>query len=178
MTHRHRSPRRKRHGISFEEVLTVITVLLLLRVVFMVPMVNLDKAKTESAQRDVYWARQAAHVLSGPADAAAIKPYRAAFGLRDMTGSAMRAGKFVYIEAAAPDSTVVVIRHAPDQGTFVSLRVESGGQSRSFRRGRLLWGQAEGEWFVTADTIDYGTDSASLSMEKSFRDMTRKDRGY
>ena len=33
-------------AISFEDVLTVITVLLLLRLVFMVPLVNLDKAKT------------------------------------------------------------------------------------------------------------------------------------
>ena len=31
-------------AISFEDVLTVLTVLLLLRLVFMVPLVNLDKA--------------------------------------------------------------------------------------------------------------------------------------
>jgi hypothetical protein len=178
MTHRHRPPRRKRHGISFEEVLTVITVLLLLRVVFMVPMVNLDKAKTETATRDAYWARQAAHVLSAPSDPAALKPYRAAFDLRDMTGNVTRIGDAIYVEAASPDSTLMVIRHLPDRKSFVALRVESGGQSRSFRHGRLLWGQAEGEWFVTADTIDYGTDSTSLRMESGFREMTRKQRGY
>ena len=37
-------------AISFEDVLTVLTVLLLLRMVFMVPLVNLDKAKTISAR--------------------------------------------------------------------------------------------------------------------------------
>ena len=46
-------------AISFEDVLTVITVLLLLRVVFMVPLVNLDKAKTIAARADRYWSQQA-----------------------------------------------------------------------------------------------------------------------
>jgi hypothetical protein len=172
-----RSPRR-RHGISFEEVLTVITVLLLLRVVFMVPMVNLDKAKTESAKRDDYWAHQAAHVLSRPSDPASLKPYRGAFGLREMTGFTTLSDGLIYLEAVSPDSTVLVIRHAPDQKTFVAMRVESGGLSRSFRHGRILWGQAEGEWFIARDTIDYGTDPSSRMMEKSFREMTRRERGY
>lgn len=178
--------RRRRHrvsvlsgdGISFEEVLTIITVLLLLRVVFMVPMVNLDKAKTVTAQRDRYWAHQAAHVLSGPDDETALKPYRAAFGIRDMKGVVTRENGVVFVEAAAPDSAIMVIRHAPDQKSFVALRVEGDGQSRAFRRGRLLWSQAEGEWFVASDTIDYGSDPSSIRMEREFREKTRKERGY
>ena len=39
-------------AVSFETVLTILTVLLVLRVVFLVPMVNIDKAKTESARKD------------------------------------------------------------------------------------------------------------------------------
>ncbi|HEX2612153.1 MAG TPA: hypothetical protein VHO02_00980 [Fibrobacteria bacterium] len=175
---RHRAPALVGDGISFEEVLTVVTVLLLLRVVFMVPMVNLDKAKTESAQRDAYWAREAAYVLSAKDDPAALKPYRAAFGIREMRGNLSGRDGIVYVEAAAPDSSLLVIRHAPDERAFVAMRVESGGQSRSFRHGRLLWSQEEGEWFVASDTIDYGSDPASLRMEKAFREKTRKERGY
>jgi hypothetical protein len=165
-------------GISFEEVLTIITVLLLLRVVFMVPMVNLDKAKTVTAQRDHYWAREAAHVLSTPADPAGLKPYGAAFDMGDLRGAVSRSGNIVYVEAAASDSAILVIRHVPARQSFVALRVEGDGQTRSFRRGRILWSQAEGEWFVAADTIDYGSDSASLAMEREFRLKTRKERGY
>jgi hypothetical protein len=84
----------------------------------------------------------------------------------------------IYLEAVSPDSTVIVIRHTPDQKAFVAMRVESGGQSRSFRHGRILWGQAEGDWFIAKDTIDYGTDPSSRMMEKSFREMTRRERGY
>jgi hypothetical protein len=175
---RHRVPALTGDGISFEEVLTIITVLLLLRVVFMVPMVNLDKAKTVSVQRDHYWARQAARVLSSPADEGALRPYRAAFGIRDMEGSASRKGGVVYVEAAASDSALLVIRHVPDEKSFVAMRVEGDGQSRSFRRGRIIWSQAEGEWFVASDTIDYGSDSSSVRMEREFRQKTRKERGY
>jgi hypothetical protein len=175
---RHRTPALSGDGISFEEVLTIITVLLLLRVVFMVPMVNLDKAKTVSAQRDYYWARQAAHVLSSSADVAALKPYRAAFGTRDMKGSVTRQNGAVFVEAVAADSAIIVVRHDPDRQSFVALRVEGDGQSRSFRRGRILWSQAEGEWFIASDTIDYGADSSSVWMERTFREKTRKERGY
>ncbi len=178
MPRRHRPPRRKRHGISFEEVLTVITVLLLLRVVFMVPMVNLDKAKTESAMRDDYWSRQAAYVLSRPSDPGALKPYRGAFGLRDMKGFLTRAGDTIFIEAAFPDSSLLVIRHLPDQRAFVAMRVEGGGLTHSFRHGRLLWSQAEEEWFITADTVDYGAKPSSRRMEQAFRERTQRERGY
>ncbi len=175
---RHRSPVLSGDGISFEEVLTIITVLLLLRVVFMVPMVNLDKAKTVSAQSDDYWASQAAHVLSQAPDEAGLRPYRAAFGIRDMGGVVTTRGDTVYVEAASTDSALMVIQHLPGQNAFVAMRVEGDGLTRSFRRGRLHWSQAEREWFVGSDTIDYGSHPSSIRMEKDFREKTLKERGY
>ena len=53
-------------AISFEDILTVITVLLLLRIIFMVPLVNIDKAKTVRSKADLYWSQEAAHVFSRP----------------------------------------------------------------------------------------------------------------
>ena len=165
-------------GISFEEVLTVITVLLLLRIVFMVPLVNLDKAKTVHAKTDLYWSRQAVHVLSHESPPEMIRPYRAAFGLQDAEGLLTRTEDGLYIEAASSDSSLWIIRHVPRTQSFVALRVQGQGHSRSFRHGRLLWSQAEGEWFVGADTVDYGSDPGSRAMEASFRKWTLKERGY
>ena len=165
-------------GISFEEVLTVITVLLLLRIVFMVPLVNLDKAKTVHAKTDLYWSRQAIHVLSHESSADAIRPYRAAFGLQDAKASLSQAPEGIYIEAAASDSSLWIIRHTTRNQSFVALRVQGQGHSRSFRRGRLLWSSAEGEWFVGVDTVDYGSDPSSKAMEAAFRKWTLKERGY
>lgn len=176
--------RRKSHtaalgdGLSFEEVLTVITVLLLLRVVFMVPMVNLDKAKTVTAQVDAYWSRQAGYVLSRPPVDAEVRPYRAAFSLRDAGGFSTRVGDEVYLETATPDSNLLILHHNTGRQSFVAMRVQGAGQSRSFQRGRLLWSRAESEWFISADTVDYGSDPSSLKLEEDFRNWTREKRGY
>jgi hypothetical protein len=177
--------RRKSHtaglgeSLSFEEVLTVITVLLLLRVVFMVPMVNLDKAKTVAVQIDKYWARATGYVLSKPSADADLRPYRAAFGIRDMQGFVTRDGAVAYVEAATEDSELVVIRHNPSAQRFIALRAHaSSGQAFSFQRGRLLWSNSEEEWFIASDTVDYGSHASSKEMEARLRAWTRKERGY
>lgn len=165
-------------GISFEDVLTVITVLLLLRVVFLVPMINLDKAKTESARVDAYWSRQAEHVLENGSDGRELRAYRAAFNLREGKALVTRDGPVVYVEAAAPDSSLLIVRHERESRRFVAMHVHGAGQSRSFRRGRLLWSDSENEWFVGSDTVDYGSHPVSIAMEKAFRNWTREERGY
>lgn len=165
-------------GTSFEEVLTVITVLLLLRVVFMVPMVNLDKAKTVSAQTDTYWSRAAAYVLDAADEGADVRAYRAAFGIRSEKTLVSRDDEAVLVEVASADSSLMVIRHTPDTRSFVAMRVQSGGSALSFRRGRLLWSQPEREWFVGSDTVDYGSHPSSTALQESYRAWTKEERGF
>src|SRR5690606_8821556 len=100
-----------------------------------------------AAQADAYWPRQAAYVLSRPPSEPEIRPYRAAFGLRNVTGFTTRANGIIYIETSTPDSNLVIIRHEPERQRFVAMRVQAAGQSLGFQRGRLLWSGAEGEWF-------------------------------
>jgi hypothetical protein len=170
-------------AISFEDVLTVITVLLLLRLVFMVPLVNLDKAKTIAARADKYWSLQALYVLTHPGDSTTVKPYRNAFALEGKaalvseTGNAA-AGKSVFIEAATPDSSLTVLRHDLNSGSFVSMNVAGQGHSVSFRRGKLIWSEDEAEWFPASDSVDYGSKAESKEMEKGFREWTKARRGY
>lgn len=166
-------------GISFEEVLTVITVLLLLRVVFLVPVVSLDRIKTESAAVDQYWKRQAAHVLDNADENEEVLPYRVAFGLRDVRATLTQADDRVWIEAAAHDGdNLIVVRHTPAGGNFVALRVQQAGAVRTFRRGTLLWSERENEWFVGGDTVDYGAHPTSVELEREFRAWTKRERGY
>jgi hypothetical protein len=165
-------------GTSFEEVLTVITVLLLLRVVFMVPMVNLDKAKTVTAKEDSYWPAAVSHLLNTPSPDDAGRAYRAAFGLRGETVIVSDDGDELYVEAVSSDSSLLVIHHVPTMREFVAMRVQGMGSSRSFRRGRLLWSEAEREWFVGADTVDYGSHASSVKMERDYRAFTQRERGY
>jgi hypothetical protein len=167
-------------AISFEDVLTVLTVLLLLRLVFMVPLVNLDKAKTVSARADKYWSLQALYVLAHPGDSAKVVPYRNAFGLGGKIASVNEgaSAKTLYLEASSPDSDLTVLRHDLNSGRFVAMNVAGKGHSVSFRRGTLIWSQDEKEWFPASDSVDYGTRPESKEMEREFREWTKSRRGY
>ncbi|MDB5104062.1 MAG: hypothetical protein JWP91_1751 [Fibrobacteres bacterium] len=167
-------------AISFEDVLTVMTVLLLLRLVFMVPLVNLDKAKTIAARADKYWSLQALYVLTHGGDSTRVQPYRTAFGLEGKASMVSESGngKTVFLEAAASDSTLTVLRHDPETGSFISMNVAGQGHSVSFRRGKLIWSKDEAEWFPASDSVDYGTRQESREMERGFREWTKAKRGY
>ena len=167
-------------AISFEDVLTVLTVLLLLRLVFMVPLVNLDKAKTIAARADKYWSMQALYVLAHPGDTAKVAPYGNAFGLKGKTAELNdgAAAHTLYLEAASPDSELTVVRHDLGSGRFIALNVASRGHSLSFRHGSLIWSQEEKEWFPASDSVDYGTRKESREMEREFREWTKVRRGY
>lgn len=167
-------------AISFEEVLTVITVLLLLRLVFMVPLVNLDKAKTIAARSDTYWSKQASWVLAHQGDSLKTKPYRIAFNLeqQNMLITESGVGKNLYLEGATQDSGVIVIQHDLSDDRFIVMSVQGKGHSRSFRRGKLIWSKDEEEWFPASDSVDYGSREDSKNMEAKFRDWTKARRGY
>lgn len=167
-------------AISFEDVLTIITVLLLLRLVFMVPLVNLDKSKTVAARADAYWTRQAGYVLSRPSDTARARPYRNAFGLQGKTAFITESGtdSILFLEAAGDDSDMTILRHDLGDSGFIAMSVQGRGHALSFRRGKLLWSEDEQEWFPASDSVDYGTRAESKAMESEFRAWTKSLRGY
>jgi hypothetical protein len=145
----------------------------------MVPLVNLDKAKTNAARADKYWSLQTMFVLSQAGDSAKAAPYRNAFGLADRKAMASEgAAGTVYVEAASSDSDLTVLRHDLKSGSFVSMNVAGQGHSVSFRRGQLIWSQDEEEWFPASDSVDYGARAESKAMEKEFREWTKARRGY
>jgi hypothetical protein len=167
-------------AISFEDVLTVMTVLLLLRLVFMVPLVNLDKAKTIAARTDKYWSLQAGYVLAHPGDSTRVQPYRNAFGLEGKSALISETGpdKAMFLEAAAPDSDLTVLRHNLRDSSFIAMTVQGQGRAVSFRRGKLLWSKEESEWFPASVAVDYGKSPESKEMEAQFREWTKGRRGY
>ncbi len=160
-------PGRKRHldlgdAVSFESVLTILTVLLVLRIVFLVPMVNLDKARTESAKRSGIWDTTISRAarLSGPGNA---KGYLAAMGLSN--GSVVESPSvdsgMVWIEAVLPDSSVAVVLHDRGAGTYVRLFAQSRTEHPSCQYGDLRWSPVERQWFTVSDSVDYGDRGVS-----------------
>ena len=157
-------------AVSFESVLTVFTVLLVLRMVFLVPMVNLDKAKTESARRDRTWDLTVRRVGNAPASDAA-GPYAVAMGLvqaRTLVSPPSR-GSATWIESVLPDSSLVVVRHDKAAGTYVRLHAQSRSEHPSCQYGKLEWSAPDGQWFTVADSVDYGDRGVGEGALREYR---------
>lgn len=157
-------------AVSFESVLTIFTVLLVLRMVFLVPMVNLGKAKTESARRDRAWDLTIQRVAAG-ADSGPVAPYAVAMGLPQARTRISPApqGVAVWLESVLPDSSLVVVRHDRRAGTYVRLHVQSRSEHPSCQYGRLEWSAPEGQWFTAGDSVDYGDRGVGESALREYR---------
>lgn len=152
-------------AVSFDSVLTIMTVLLVLRMVYLVPMVSVDKAKLEQARKDSLWTRTTERLARLPPESDSLAaPYIAAFSLQGCRLETSRDGEgHVLLAALAPDSTLFLVEHDPRGGGFSSLRVQKSSEHPVFRRGTLLWSKEERAWFPTSDTTDYGQDPSSIS---------------
>lgn len=158
-------------AISFDSILTVLTVLLVLRMIFLLPMVNLDKAQLDQARRDSLWIRSIHRLASRPVGVDSLaRPYRGVFGLvgdrvevdQDDLGT-------VRLRALDADSTLDLVEHDLRTGRFQSLRVQASSEHPVFRRGILLWSRDEGVWFATSDSTDYGQDPSSRTFVERVR---------
>lgn len=159
----------------------MMAVILVLRLVIMVPLVNIDRAKTVAAQADPFWSRQAAWVLTNGRDnLEALEAYRTAFSLdgRKLSARQDPIERKLIVEAVDADSNILVVEHAFDEGRFIAMNVQDRGHAMSFRLGRLLWSQVEEEWFSVGDSLDYGKRPESRRLENEFRAFTKETRGY
>lgn len=158
-------------AVSFDSILTVLTVLLVLRMVFLVPMVNLDKAKVDQARRSRLWEQVVARLAAGtPRRDDASRPYLEAFSLApDRAVSTPLPEGRILVEALSADSTLDVVEHDPATGRFVSLRVQGSSEAPVFRRGLLLWSREESAWFPASDSTDYGQHPASVEFVARLR---------
>lgn len=151
-------------ALSFDSILTVLTVLFVLRMIFLIPMVNVDKAKLDQARHDSLWIRAACRLERSGASDPSIAPYASVFSLQGGRSVLERgADGLVLLSSSASDSTLTFVEHDPASGRFSSLRVQRSSEHPVFRRGTLLWSPSENAWFATSDTTDYGEDSSSAS---------------
>ncbi|HNY31893.1 MAG TPA: hypothetical protein PKO15_13485 [Fibrobacteria bacterium] len=160
-------------AVTFESVLTILTVLLVLRVVFLVPMVNLDKAKTVEARKDGIWDKTADRALSVPEE----NPYATAFGLAKarvrLTPS--KDEDSMWIEAVLPDSSVVVVVHERKPGRYARLHAQSRSETPSCQYGQIGWSPEEKQWFTWSDSVDYGDKGVSDRTLSGYRQWLSKE---
>ena len=166
-------------AISLENVLSLMVVLFVLRMLFFIPLVNLDRMHLTKAQKDEYW-QQLTDYLTTHADSSGNTPYMSAFSLDGHRVLVSEAGSsdFRYIEALNSDGTLTVVEHRLGSNRFDAMVVRGHSSVPSFRFGSLQWSGPEKVWFTTGDSVDYGNREQSTAMKKRFRDWTKQGRGF
>lgn len=159
-------------AVTFESVLTILTVLLVLRVVFLVPMVNLDRAKTVEARKDDIWdrtAQRAAPYGENEAYSTALALGKAHVRMTEGSGDS------TWIEASLPDSSVVVAIHLRKLGQYVRLQAQSRSETPTCQYGQIRWSPEEKQWFTWSDSVDYGDRGVADRALSGYRQWVSKE---
>ena len=166
-------------AISLENVLSLMVVLFVLRLLFFIPLVNIDRMQLVKAQKDDYWPKLVDY-LAAKGDSNGVASYNSAFNLdgHRILVTESGNGDIRYVEALNSDGTVTVIEHRVGAGRFDAMIVKGHSSVVDFRYGSLKWSAPEQVWFTTNDSADYGTRPESVAMKKRFRDWTQATRGF
>ncbi|MDG5816794.1 hypothetical protein QA601_16980 [Chitinispirillales bacterium ANBcel5] len=163
--------------ISMEDALSIMVVIFVLFFLFLVPLINMDRAKLEEAQRDVYWKILAEWIETYPDDySKEAQSYVPAFGLSGHKIIVTDDGDRTYIEALSDEGVVTVIVHEGNRYTSFSTKGHSSVVT--YRFGDIMWSSSENEWFTVNNRIDYGEEENTVRMQKEFRQWTKERRGF
>ncbi|HSQ43185.1 MAG TPA: hypothetical protein VLM37_12975 [Fibrobacteraceae bacterium] len=179
MSRRLRVPRELGEAISIENVLSLMVVLFVLRLLFFIPLVSIDRMSLAQAQKDEYW-QNLADYLQQHGDSAADPFYNAAFGLdgHRILITETGQGNACYIESLNADGVLTVIEHRQDSGRFDAMVIKGHSSVVGYRYGILRWSTPERVWFTTGDSVGNIGREESVSMQKRFRAWTHQYRGF
>lgn len=164
------------NAISIEDALAIMVVIFVLFFLFIVPLVNIDRAKLEQAQQDDYWVRLSSWLENQQTDSAKARPFLQAFGLKGQKVVVTDAGDKTYIEALDENGDITVIAK---KGTdYISLIVQGHSSVVTYRYGNIYWSEAEKEWFTLNNLIDYGNNDSNVAMQKEYRAWTNENSGF
>ena len=164
------------NAISMEDALSIMIVTFVLFMLFLIPLVNIDRTKLEQAQQDTYWKKLGDWFEQHDPDYDAGKPYEQTFRLEGYNVWVTQAGEKRYIEAYSPKGEIVVIMHEGNR--YVSFIVQEQSAVVTYRYGDIRWSAAEREWFTANNTIDYGEKEQTVAMQHEYRTWTKETRGF
>ena len=164
------------NAISIEDALAIMVVIFVLFFLFIVPLVNIDRARLEEAQQDAYWEKLSSWIDAQKADDQRARPYLNTFRLEGQKVIVTDAGDQTYIEALAENGDITVISHMGND--YISFMVREHSSVVTYRYGNIHWSSAEREWFTHNNKIDYGSEDFAVAMQKEYRAWTKENRGF
>lgn len=166
------------NAISIEDALSIMIVTFVLFIIFLVPLVTVEKDKLAKAQTDDYWSSLATWIDTTSNENIDIDDYSIAFELDNAKITKFERENFIFIEALFDDESITIIRHNKVANTYVAMYVKGNSQVVSYRLGNIKWSKDESMWFTFDNSVDYGSNEISVKMQLEFRDFTKKDRGF
>jgi len=165
-------------AISLENVLTLMVVLFVLRLLFFIPLISIDRMQLEKVSKDGYW-QKLSDYLEVHGDTTGRDFYSSAFGFdgHRVLVSESDVGDTRYVEALNSDGTITVLEHRVGSGRFDALVLKGHSSVPSYRYGSLKWSAPEQVWFTSDDSVGYDRP-ASLEMSKRFRAWTKQTRSF
>jgi len=162
-------------ALAVEDALTVMVVILVLRMVLLVPMMSLDKARLERAEKETVWEKAYAFVAGNKKADASARQYEDAFDLNGNSVILTELGGGVrLLEAADANNNLMVVRHDVDRQTFSSMYIQKFSNVPSYGHGRMKWSPQEKKWFRLDNQIDYNQTPESVSLNKQYQEWIKK----
>ena len=163
-------------AVSLEDVLTVIVVILVLRVVLFVPMINMDRARLDRAEKETYWQGAHAWIVANKQASPLSAQYEDAFEIagKSLVISESPDEKVRYLESADDNDNVLVIRHDIDKESYYSMYIQKFSTVPSYRHGRIKWSPQEKKWFTLDNKIEYNQTPGAVEMQQRYRKWAEK----
>ena len=164
-------------ALAVEDALTVMVVILVLRMVLLVPMMSLDKARLERPEKEGFWERAYSYIL-GHKEAGAVKgaqPYADAF---EIDGNAVIlsdvGGSVRFVESADANNNLLVVRHDVGRQTYHSMYIQNFSAVPSFSHGKMKWSPQEKKWFRLNNEIDYTQTPESAQLQAQYAELNKQ----
>lgn len=164
------------NAVSLEDALSIMVVMFVLFFLFLVPLVNMDIARLELAQKDTYWVELAQWIEKHPGTPDKAISYVNNFGLKNQKIVVSDLGDKKYIESLSDKGDLTVIMH--NGSKYISLMVKGYSSVVTYRYGNISWSEREREWFAFNSHIDYGENEFTREMQEEYRLWTKKQRGF
>lgn len=163
-------------AIAYEDVMSLVTVVFVLFFIILIPLVNLDRNRTEKARIDPFWQSRAGWLLQRAGAAPRAEKYVSAFDLsgHKLAFRVLKSGERL-VEAVQSDSTIKIIVHDPKTESYRSMHVNARSGIIVYQKGWLRWSRVDREWFKELVSIDYGDAEYSKILQLNYRDWVDED---
>ncbi len=164
------------NAISLEDALSIMVVIFTLFVIFLIPLVNIDKMKLEKAKYDKFWKDRETFLFDYKKIDSKAQYYFSTFDIYEdevVSAKYWKDVNDIYVEILLQDSSMTIILHNPKKKKFCAIFVE-GYQTVSYKFGNIKWSYDEDDWFIYNTKLVYIPDKKLKEWENKYRECIRK----